>query len=37
MSFHNDGNLEQMEYLNIHNPKIKAKVLNIYPIIQCVS
>lgn len=30
----NNGILEQMEYLSIHIPKIKIKVLNIYPVIQ---
>ena len=35
MTFHNDGILEQMKYHSIRIPKMKAKVLNIYPVIQC--
>lgn len=34
MMLRNNGILEQMEYLSIHIPKIKIKVLNIYPVIQ---
>ena len=33
--FHNDEILGQMEYLTISIPKMKTKVLNIYPVIQC--
>lgn len=35
MTFHNDGILEQVKYRSIRIPEIKAKVLNIYPVIQC--
>lgn len=35
MIFLNGGILEQTEYHNVHIPKTKAEVVNVYPVSHC--